>query len=98
MMARLKVIQSESEEVTRSDLEWDTLGAKARARRLRSELTTALAALEAGEASEDDLRRAESALSNLRAELYATPRGRLEHRALEKRLAAVTEAHQEVPQ
>ncbi len=95
---RPSLIQSEGEEVTRSDLEWDAFTDKTRVQKLQQEFSTAIDTLESGEASAGDLQRAEGALSNLRSELYATAQGRREHQALEMKLSAITDTEQEATQ
>lgn len=69
--------------------EWDALTPDARTRALRDDLELALKAIERHGATAQAIAKAESALSDLRAQLYTSERGRAEHQRYEARLDAV---------
>lgn len=85
------LVHSESDEVSAQDLEWDALTAQERVSHLREEFSEAVRVLEAGDLSPTVVSRAEAALTNLRAEMYATATGRRAHEKLEQRLSSLTE-------
>jgi hypothetical protein len=71
---------------------WNRLPPRARVRVLTQRFDAAVGAMEAGGVDVDLRRDAEEAVSSLRAELYATPRGKERHRSLERRLVAVLDS------
>jgi hypothetical protein len=71
---------------------WNRLPARARVRFLTQRFDAAVGAMEASGVDLDLRREAEEAVSSLRAELYATPRGKERHRALERHLVAVLDS------
>lgn len=67
---------------------WDELTPDERTGALRDRLEAALTGIERHGATAQRIAKAESALSDLRAELYASERGRAEHQGYEARLDA----------
>ena len=75
------------------DQEWDELSAAERIQLQRDRLTTALAKVRRGEEVAVNVAKARDALTALRPELYTSSSGRAEHRALERRVDRVANAH-----
>ena len=73
------------------DEAWDEVPSQRRVEVLREEFETALASIERGEEQPQSVTFAEQALASLRAELYGTAAGRVDHQVLEDRLLRITE-------
>jgi hypothetical protein len=71
---------------------WQRQSARSRVRILTRRFDSAIAQLQRDPADAGSMRQAQDALSSLRAELYATERGRGQHRAMEAQLVAVVES------